>query len=84
MAKLRVGNNSRIKTVALFVEPWDRDCWLRPGDEVTVAATEAREPDAFSVDMFDDGIQVWVEAYEAVVVMTDTGAVLECGHQRPA
>ena len=81
MAKLTVRNRSSVKTMALNLEPWGEDYWLRPGEEATVATGDEFKTDVFAVDMRDDGIQLWVEAHQAVVTSPD-GTVLKCGHQR--
>ena len=81
MARLTVRNRSAVTTMALFLEPWGEDYWLRSGEEATVTTGDEFKTDVFAIDMHDDGIQLWVEANQAVVTSPD-GTVLECGHQR--
>ncbi len=47
---------------------------MAAGDEFTT--------DVFAIDMHDDGLQVWVEANQAVVTSPE-GTLLKSGHQRP-
>ncbi len=82
MATLTVRNRGTTKATVLYLEPWGEDYWLLPGDEVSVETAEERKQDVFSVDMQDEGIQVWVQATQAVVVSA-SGVVLDSGHQRP-
>jgi hypothetical protein len=81
MAILTVRNRSAAKTMALYLEPWGEDYWLRPREEATVATGYDFKTDVFAVDMNEHGIQLWVEANQAVVTSRD-GTVLNCGHQR--
>jgi protein involved in polysaccharide export with SLBB domain len=85
MATFRVGNRSGSKVFALYLEPWGDDYWLRPGDEVNITTVENQEPGGrFSIDLHDDGIQLWVETGTDAVVASASGELLACGHQRPA
>ena len=67
--------------MALYLEPWGEDYWLRPGEEATVTTGDEFKTDVFAIDMHDDGFSCGLEADQAVVTSPD-GTVLKCGHQR--
>ncbi len=55
MARLTVRNRSAVTTMALYLEPWGEDYWLRPGEEATVTTGDEFKTDVFAIDMHDDG-----------------------------
>jgi hypothetical protein len=76
-------SNETDSLLALWVEPWGTDHWMRPGEELTVV-TEASEDSGFNVVVHDQGITVWVESARSALVLTKNGNEAPCGYQRPA
>ncbi|MGW4352230.1 hypothetical protein ACWELJ_09060 [Nocardia sp. NPDC004582] len=88
MPKLMLSNPFAEKTLTVWLEPWGRDYWMRPGDVFTIEfeATGDSEPadddpPPFEVSWLDDGIVVGV-VFDSIV-RDRNGQELVCGHQRP-
>ncbi|MFI1583528.1 hypothetical protein [Embleya sp. NPDC020630] len=80
-------NNDTAAMLAVWVEPWGTDHWMRPHEKFTLLTGDGPEPDPddvpFDVVFHDEGVSVWVNgAYEATV-HDESGAEVSCGHQRP-
>ncbi|MGW2661357.1 hypothetical protein ACWCW7_10365 [Nocardia tengchongensis] len=90
MPKIRFTNPHYDKSFAVWVEPWARDYWLRPGEVITIEFDECdRTEEAigeadFDVAWHDDSVVVWTASLDEVTVLDRSGTALECGHQRPA
>ncbi|MFD5325427.1 hypothetical protein [Streptomyces sp. NPDC127092] len=85
MPEIRLGNDTD-RALAIWVEPWGEDYWMNPGERFAIAADtpEGEDDKPFEVVLHDQGVSVWVSfAYEATV-RDQSGARIECGHQRPA
>ncbi|MFB7719448.1 hypothetical protein [Nocardia sp. NPDC056100] len=89
MPRIRFTNPHSDKSFAVWVEPWARDYWLRPGDVITLefdesdrAVQTSNDPD-FDVARYDDSLVVWTGSINEVTVLDRLGTALECGHQRP-
>ncbi|MGW5112131.1 hypothetical protein [Nocardia sp. NPDC004123] len=89
MPKLIFTNPHSDKSYAVWVEPWGRDYWLRPGEAITLEFDEhdrgEKMPDRadFDVAWHEDSIVVWTASRTEVAVRDRSGTELECGHQRP-
>lgn len=90
MPKIGFTNPHSDKSFVVWVEPWGRDYWLRPGDVITVEFDESDRTEQaigamdFDVAWHNDGVVVWTACLDEVTVLDRVGAELECGHQRPA
>lgn len=86
--------NSGAGWLVMWLEPLGEDRWLRPGEKFRVHDDYDGEEPPFSVDFWVDdedraagieNVSVWVEFGDPSAKVTDAaGAVVECGHQRPA
>ncbi|MGW6728637.1 hypothetical protein ACWF9G_22285 [Nocardia sp. NPDC055029] len=87
MPRLMVSNPFAEKMLTVWIEPWGRDYWMRPGDVFTVEFagrdnSEQEDDDPpFEVSWLDGGIVVGPVAES--IVRDGNGLELECGHQRP-
>lgn len=78
----------------MWLEPLGEDRWLKPGEKFQIQDDYAGTESPFTIDSWFDrddraaGIEhvsVWVEYGDCYAKVTDeTGAVIECGHQRPS
>ncbi|WP_369260863.1 hypothetical protein [Streptomyces sp. R35] len=86
MAKVRLSNDTD-GILALWTEPLGEDRWMKPGEQFTVVAGDSEPAPAddvpFDVAFHDQGISVWVNVGYEAVVYDQSGAELDCGHQRP-
>ncbi|MFD6463950.1 hypothetical protein [Streptomyces roseolus] len=83
MPKLLLSNPFAEKTLTVWIEPWGRDYWMRPGDVFAIDSEDRAADDdpPFEVSWLEDGIVVGVKGDSTV---RDRGGIeLECGHQRP-
>jgi hypothetical protein len=74
--------------VELFLEPLGEDRWLTPGETFTIRSDYEGDEEPFEVtdERGLDGtgaVVVWPHACGEVEVFDDSGALVECGHQRP-
>ncbi|MFI1988998.1 hypothetical protein [Actinoplanes sp. NPDC020271] len=86
--------NSGTGWLVMWLEPLGEDRWLKPGEKFRVQADYTGTESPFTVDHWTDpadraaGIEhmsVWIEYGDCYAKVTDeAGAVIECGHQRPA
>jgi hypothetical protein len=94
VAAIEVRNGSSA-WLGLWLEPLGEDRWLRPGETFRVWSDYIGDESAFSIDPWSDdrsreigieNVNVWVLRGDCFTVkVTDaTGALVECGHQRPA
>jgi hypothetical protein len=92
MTTLDVHNDSA-GWLVLWLEPLGEDRWLRPGETFQVRSGRQGEEAPFSVSRWveqDEGavgvdnIEVRAEQGESLEVTDESGAVVECGYQRPA
>ena len=79
--------------LVLWLEPLGEDRWLRPGDRFRIRSNYNGDDLAFTVSLVADSagvaapvrnVVVWVQLGEYAEVTGEAGAVIECGHQRPA
>ncbi|WP_405164596.1 hypothetical protein OG203_05640 [Nocardia sp. NBC_01499] len=90
MPKIRFTNSDSDKPFVVWLEPWARDYWLRPGDAVTIEYDEsdfveqANLGAEFDVVWHDRGVTVWPASSHEAAVRDQSGTDLEYGHQRPA
>ncbi|MFE6924793.1 hypothetical protein ACFVAV_27470 [Nocardia sp. NPDC057663] len=92
MPKIMLSNPHSDKALVVWVEPWGRDYWMNPGDELTFDFDEAdyaenmigKDNGHFLVSWLDDGIVVWPASRYGSTVRDQSGTELDCGHQRPA
>ena len=80
--------------LVLWLEPLGEDRWLRPGDRFRIRSTYNGDDLAFTVSLVGDSagvaapvrnVAVWVQLGDSYAEVTDeAGAVIECGHRRPA
>ncbi|MFD3704679.1 hypothetical protein ACFWUP_16195 [Nocardia sp. NPDC058658] len=87
MPALMLSNPFAEKIVTVWLEPWGRDYWMRPGDvfiiesDDRVSFEQANDDPPFEVSWLENGIMVGVMV-DSTVRGRD-GIELECGHQRP-
>jgi hypothetical protein len=84
--------NSVAEWLVVWLEPYGRDYWLKPGERVRVQNTYSGDEAAFELDFWAEaadraaGIEnvncCVNEGYDTVVVNPD-GIPLDCGYQRP-
>lgn len=82
-----LSNRFAEKIVTVWLEPWGRDYWMRPGDvfiiesDDRVSCEQANDDPPFEVSWLENGIMVGVMV-DSTVRGRD-GIELECGYQRP-
>ncbi|MFF2554856.1 hypothetical protein ACFVUS_27900 [Nocardia sp. NPDC058058] len=87
MPKLMLSNPFAEKTITVWLEPWGRDYWMRPGDVFIVEFEEGGDSEQdngappFEISWLDNGITVAVLVESTV--RDRSGVELDCGHQRP-
>ncbi|MFD8012660.1 hypothetical protein [Streptomyces sp. NPDC058955] len=86
MAKIRLKNDSG-KVLAVWLEPLGEDYWMNPEEGFIVSTETAQNegPDEvpFDVVFHEQGVSVWVNVGLEAVVRDQSGAEVDCGHQRP-
>ncbi|MET9252593.1 hypothetical protein ACGFZL_01845 [Streptomyces sp. NPDC048182] len=81
-ARLRV-HNSGVWPLALWLEPYGSDHWLRPGEVFVVHTWGYPDPyEPFEVEYREDAVTVNVGGHGYVADLS--GTEIECGHGRPA
>ncbi len=87
MLKLRVTNPFDDKMITVWMEALGEDYWMRPREALTVEFDESEYTESmcgahFDVSWLDGGdLVIWAGAL--ALVRDQSGAELECGHQRP-
>ncbi|MFE6921458.1 hypothetical protein ACFVAV_10475 [Nocardia sp. NPDC057663] len=87
MPKLMLSNPFAEKILTVWLEPWGRDYWMRPGDAFVIESDDRASFEQVNVDppfevsWLEDGIMVGVMVDSTV--RDRDGIELECGHRRP-
>ncbi|MGW2037811.1 hypothetical protein [Streptomyces virginiae] len=90
MAVIDIHNDSK-GWLTMWLEPLGEDRWLKPDEVFRVRSDYNGDELAFSINYWVDdadpsvqNINVWIENGDCYAEVTDrSGAVVECGHQRP-
>ncbi|MBM7515715.1 hypothetical protein [Nocardioides nitrophenolicus] len=93
MASIDVYNNSE-GWLVLWLEPLGEDRWLRPRERFTVHTAYEGSKTPFEIEFWVserdraagiENVNCWVNEGNAYAEVRDqSGALVECGHQRPA
>ena len=93
MASLDIYNSSE-GWLVLWLEPLGEDRWLRPKERFTVRSDYDGPKTPFQIDFWMsesdraagiENLNCWINEGEAYAEVRDeSGALTECGHQRPA
>ena len=74
--------NDRATFVTLWLEPWGEDYGMSPGDEFEVVAVDSQEGFYFHVISEENNLKLYAEGDVRQVAVSQSGAVLSCGHNR--